>query len=114
MHACNRTRNWIPGKQLSPRARSSDRHLISLDHRIREQFLAHLEDTTPRLVGIGGVERQLDELTDAHIADARISECRERTLDRLTLRVGNSVLEHDVDTSRVVHDITRVATMSGP
>ena len=63
-----------------------------LDHRVGEQFAAHLLDV--RVAGaVGKVE--LDQLAGADIVDAGKAEPFERMVDRLALRVEHSGLEGD-------------------
>src|SRR4051812_32448488 len=64
-----------------------------LDHRVGEALVGDLAG--PVKVGVT-VELEIDALADAHRADVRDAEARQRVDDSLTLRVENFWFEHDV------------------
>ena len=72
--------------------RHPDLHRVVLDQGVGEQLLAH----RPRLAGrVVAVDRQLDALADAHLADAGEPELRQGAGHGLALRVEDPLLGHD-------------------
>ena len=67
--------------------RSSPRRTRSRDW--REAARTSRSHSTLRLVGVVGLDVELDQLADAHVLDTRVAEGRQRALDRLPLRIGD-------------------------
>src|SRR6187200_2634756 len=66
---------------------------IILDHRIRQQLLAHGFQVGFSLGLVGAVQHHVEDLALAHRADAGKAERAERALDCLALRVEHAGLE---------------------
>ena len=70
---------------------------IVLNHRVGEQALAHAFDFRARGSLIGSLEIELDELALPDVGNTVETECTERVLNSLALRIENAVLQGDPD-----------------
>ena len=66
-------------------------NLETLDKGIREEIRAHALDRGPRVIGVIGVELEIDDPTDASGRDLK-AELTKRALDGVALRVENALL----------------------
>ena len=74
-----------------------DRDLVRLDHRVREQPLAHLFDLRARRAASARVDDEADRLADVHLRHVRVTERRQRPLDRRAGRIGDAGQVGDLD-----------------
>nr|CAI0337782.1 hypothetical protein SHINE37_41636 [Rhizobiaceae bacterium] len=68
---------------------------IVLDYRVGQQLVAHGLEVGLGLGAVGGRELQIEDLALADLADAVEAEAAEGALDRLALRVENTVFQRN-------------------
>src|SRR5207244_2524954 len=101
--------SWSPGRRRSPPSApsgpsvwgSSDLRLRDvdqkvLDHRVGEEPDACRPHDGLGSPGVGSLHNELDALANPDVVNIGKPEGGKGTLDRLTLRVGDAVLGHDI------------------
>src|SRR5690625_2206201 len=89
-----------PGKRMiALRIGSGDLDPVILDHRIREQLLAHIGNLCPRRLGVRSGEIDLDQLALADALDALESQRAKRMPNCLGLWVEHTILQREMNSS---------------
>src|SRR5215218_9897990 len=87
-----------PGRRTTADFTSPHLDRVVLDHRVRQQLVAHRLEVGFRLGTVGAVELDVENLALADRTDACEVEGGKRALDGLSLRIEHAVLQRHRDT----------------